>query len=177
MWYDADAGSYFTQLTGQPPVEIRPTAPNQFEIVPVDATIVFEAGDPAPGFTLFQGGQEIHATRVVTDDADSSSAPEPWKPDAEALSAFEGRFFSDEIETYLTLEVEAPEGDDEAANDAPRLMLSYWRGAPLALMPSEPDTFTAGGMTLAFERDRNGHVIGFYVDATRSRDIRFGRVR
>ena len=177
MWYDADAGSYFTQLTGQPPVEIRPTAPNQFEIVPVDATIVFEAGDPAPGFTLFQGGQEIHATRVVTDDADSSSAPEPWKPDAEALSAFEGRFFSDEIETYLTLEVEAPEGDDEAANDAPRLMLSYWRGTPLALMPSEPDTFTAGGMTLAFERDRNGHVIGFYVDATRSRDIRFGRVR
>lgn len=209
MWYDEEAGTFRTQLTGQPAVEIRPTAPNRFEIVTVDATLVFEAGEPAPGFTLFQNGQEIHATRVQTAQADADADgdgggqadSEPWAPGALALADFEGRFFSDEIETFFTLRVEGPaaeseEGaadaaptDSEPAPDAPatdapaeepatgaRLVLSYWRGSDLPLTPTEPDTFTTVGLTLTFERDRNGQVIGFYVDATRSRDIRFGRV-
>ena len=45
------------------------------------------------------------------------------------------------------------------------------------LTPGDEDTFTGGAMTLAFERDRNSQVIGFYLSNVRTRDVRFERVR
>ncbi len=45
------------------------------------------------------------------------------------------------------------------------------------LRPGEPDPFTGGDFTFAFERDRNGQVIGFYLANGRTRDVRFERVR
>ena len=43
--------------------------------------------------------------------------------------------------------------------------------------PGEEDTFSSRGMTLSFERDRNDQVIGFYLSNTRTRDVRFERMR
>ena len=40
-----------------------------------------------------------------------------------------------------------------------------------------PETFEGRTLTLAFERDRNGEVIGFYAANGRTRDVRFARVR
>ena len=161
----------FTQLTGQQEVEMRPTGPDRFELVPVDATIVFETGDPSPGLTLFQSGQEIHATRVEGDEAET----EEWEPTPEELEAFEGRFYSDEIETFYTVAVVQSEEDPD---EEPYLVLRQLRLGEIRLRPTEPDTFVSGnGITLEFERDRAGTVVALYADATRSRDVWFQRVR
>ena len=167
-----EGDTLYTQLTGQQPVEMRPIGPDRFELVPVDATIVFEAGDPAPGMTLFQSGQEVHATRVETDE----SGEEEWEPTPEELEAFTGRFYSDELETFYTLAVEPPE--EGADDDEPRLVLRQLRLGEIELRPSKPDTFvTDNGITLEFERDRAGTVVALYADAGRSRDVWFQRVR
>lgn len=54
----------FTQATGQGRVEILPASETAFSVVGIDARLVFEAGDPAPAVTLFQGGREVRAPRV-----------------------------------------------------------------------------------------------------------------
>ena len=46
----------------------------------------------------------------------------------------------------------------------------------VTLTTGEEDEFSGGGLSFAFERDRNGEVIGFYVSNGRTRDVRFGRV-
>ncbi|HSG50215.1 MAG TPA: serine hydrolase domain-containing protein [Longimicrobiales bacterium] len=170
FWRSGD--TLYTQLTGQPALEIRPSGPNRFDLVAVPASIVFEDGDPAPGFTLYQGGQEIHASRMEAEEGQAAEH-EPWKPTAEELEAFTGRYFSDEIETFYTVSLQHP--DDEPEGE-PRLVVSQLRRGDMTLRPTEKDTFVGGGMTLAFERDRRGIVIGLYVDVARTRDVRFERV-
>jgi hypothetical protein len=57
------------------------------------------------------------------------------------------------------------------------LMLLQRRRQDAPLVPgSNPDTFSARGLSLSFERDRNGQITGFYVDNGRTRNVRFGRV-
>ncbi len=167
FWRDGD--QYFTQLTNQPPVEMRPVAPDAFELVSVEARIVFDEGDPAPGFTLFQAGQEVPGTRV----ADEGESDGPWTPTADELADFEGRYYSDEIETFYTLSVDVGEGDDAE----PRLVANQLRMGDMPLTPGEPESFTStSNITLEFERDRNGRVVAFYASNARSRDVRFVRL-
>ena len=101
------------------------------------------------------------------DPADEEAATEPWQPTEDDLAAFAGRFFSEEIETFYTFTVEG--GD---------LVRYQRRLGNAALTPGDDaDTFSGGGTAFAFERDRNGEVIGFYLSSGRTRDVRFGRVR
>ena len=181
FWRDGD--TLRTRLTGQPGVTLRPVSPTAFEIVEVNARIEFEVeGDgDATGFTLFQGGQEVHATRVAEEEA--AGEPETWEPTADELEAFTGRYYSEEIETFLTIRLEWPEDDEEAEEEdegeaEPRLVVNQLHSGDMTMRPGEPDVFTAGGgVTLEFERDRNGRVIALYADATRTRDVRFEKVR
>jgi len=169
FWRDGD--QYFTQLTNQPPVEMRPVAPDAFELVSVEARVVFGEGDPATGFTLFQNGREVPATRVDDEEGETG----PWAPTAEELSDFEGRFYSDEIETFYTMSVEPAEGDD--AQEEARLVMHQLRMGDVPLTPGEPGTFTSGiDITFEFERDRNGRVVAFYASNARTRDVRFVRI-
>ncbi|MDE2784589.1 MAG: serine hydrolase [Gemmatimonadota bacterium] len=101
------------------------------------------------------------------DQADEEAATEPWQPTEDDLAAFAGRFFSEEIETFYTFTVD----DGELVRYQRRL-------GNAALTPGdEEDNFAGGGTSFAFERDRNGEVIGFYLSSGRTRDVRFGRVR
>ena len=84
----------------------------------------------------------------------------------DALADFEGRYFSDEIETFF--EIVRADGE---------LVMRQRRLDDATLEPGQPDTFSGGGFTFRFERDRNGQVIGFYLSNGRTRDVRFGRVR
>ena len=169
FWRDGD--TLYTQLTGQQALEIRPSGPDRFDLLSVAASIVFDAGDPAPGLTLFQSGQQIHASRVQAEE----EKEEAWKPTADELKAFTGRFYSDEIETFYTVSLEKPEADAEGEA---HLVLEQLRLGKFTLQPGERDTFRApNGIAVQFERDRLGEVIGLYADATRTRDVRFERVR
>ena len=101
------------------------------------------------------------------DPADEEAATEPWQPTEDDLGTFAGRFLSQEIETFYTFTV----NDGELVRYQRRL-------GHAALTPGDDeDNFSGGGTSFAFERDRNGEVIGFYLSSGRTRDMRFGRVR
>ena len=91
---------------------------------------------------------------------------DPHDYDPEALADFEGRYFSDEVETFYTIVMQDGE-----------LVMQQRRLDDATLTPGQPDTFSGGGFTFRFERDRNDQVIGFYLSSGRTRDVRFGRVR
>ncbi len=152
----------YTQATGQSRIEIVPTSDSTFALTVVDASVTFHRNDDGTveGLTLHQGGQEPHATRLAEDDS------EPWEPSGADLTAFEGRYFSEEIETFYTLSV-----------DEGKLTVRQRRMEEIRATPGEQDTFTGSGLTFAFERDRNGRVIGFYLANGRTRDVRFARIR
>ncbi len=169
FWREGE--TLYTQLTGQQALEVAPVSPTRFRVLAVDAQFEFELEDgEAVGAILYQNGQETHATRVDDDEAEES---EEWAPTD--LDDYVGRFYSDEIETFYEIRLEAPEDDSDAA---PRLVLNQlWMGDRVLRPSSTEETFTAsGGMTVQFERDRHGSISGFYVDVTRSRDIKFVRV-
>jgi hypothetical protein len=89
-----------------------------------------------------------------------------WAPTAVELNAFAGRFFSEELEAYYTISVK-----DGV------LIVENRRSSAVKMAPGAKDTFVIDATTLIFERDRNGQVIGFYAGNTRTRDVRFARVR
>lgn len=157
-----EADTLFTQVTGQQRVEIVPRSDSTFALTVVQATVTFQRDEEGEvdGVTLDQGGQEQHATRVEGESA------EPWEPTAEQLDEFTGRYFSDEIETFYQVVVE------EGA-----LTLRHRRLDDIDLSPGEEDTFSGGGLTLDFARDRSGRIIAFYLSNVRTRDVRFERMR
>lgn len=168
----------YTQATGQPRIEIEPTSDSTFALTVVEASVVFHRDDAGAveGVTLFQGGQEQHATRLE----DDAASQEGWEPTPDELEDFVGRYFSAEIETFYTVVFDDPavsEMEDPDEGTDPHLVLQHRRLDEATLTPGDTDTFSGGGLTLAFERDRNGIVLGFYLSNTRTRDVRFERVR
>ena len=149
-----------TQATGQQQIEIVPTSDSTFALVGVEASVTFHRNEEGEvnALTLHQNGD--HPANRLAEDA------EEWKPDAEELEAFTGRFFSDEIETFYSISL-----------DEDHLVLRQRRRDDADLTPGQEDEFSGGGLEISFERDRNGQVIGFYMANTRTRGVRFQRVR
>ena len=160
--FTRDDATLYAQLTGQPRLEIVPTSATTFRLLAVEASVTFLHGDDGAveGVTLHQNGVEQHATRL------EGEAAAEWTPTEDDLGDFAGRFFSDELETFYAFKV----ADSE-------LVMHQRRLGDVTLTPGEEDQFSGGGLSFAFERDRNGQVIGFYLSNVRTRDVRFGRVR
>jgi hypothetical protein len=160
LTFTREEDTLFTQATGQDRLEIVATSDTTFSWLAVEASVTFHRNDEGEvhALTLHQNG-EHPAPRLEDDDT-------AWEPDAEALGAYEGRYFSEEVETFYTVTLE----DDT-------LVLRQRRLDDANLRPGEVDEFSAGGLTVSFERDRNGGVIGMYLANGRTRDVRFERVR
>ena len=158
LTFTREDDTFYAQPTGQPRLAMVPTSDTTFAIDRVEATIIFHRGEDGTvsRMTLNQNG--LHpGTRVPgAEEAD----------DPEDLADFAGRYFSDEIETFY--DIVAEDGE---------LVMKQRRLDDATLEPGQPDTFSGGGFTFRFERDRNGQVIGFYLSNGRTRDVRFGRVR
>ncbi len=159
--FTRSADSLFTQATGQARLPLTATSDSTFAIRGIEASVTFlrDAQRKVVGLTLNQNGVQ-RATRLMAD------APKAWAPTAAELNAFTGRFFSEELEAYYTISVK-----DGA------LIVENRRSSAVKLAPGVKDTFVVDATTLNFERDRNGQVIGFYAGNTRTRDVRFARVR
>ena len=189
LTFTRDGSTYYTQATGQQQLEIVPTSPTKFSLLVVEASVEFHRNDDGEvdSLTLFQNGEQ-RATRL-----DDESAP-VWEPTAADLADFEGRYFSEELETFYTIVLETPPAEDadadaaedtgaaeaegEAASEpAAVLVVKHRRLDDFRLAPGETDRFAGGSINFTFERDRNGQVIGFYVANGRTRDVRFERVR
>ena len=161
LTFTREEGTLYTQATGQQQLEIVPTSDSTFRLLAVEASVAFHRDEDGEvdGLTLNQNGQ-VHATRLADDEE-----VEEWAPSADELADFAGRFFSEELETFYDVSV----SDDE--------LVAYQRRLGDAeLAPGAEDTFSGGGFTFTFERDRNRRVIGFYLSNGRTRDVRFMRV-
>lgn len=157
LTFSREGGAFYIQVSGQPRTGIEPTSDSTFTLTAVDASVVFHRNEEGEvdGVTLNQNG-ENHATRLE-DDGDAE-----WEPTLKDLEDFVGRYFSEELETFYTIALE-----EEA------LVVRHRRADDAELTPGEVDTFSGGGLTFSFERDRNGRVIGFYASNGRTRDVRF----
>ena len=151
----------YTQATGQQRLEIVPTSDSTFRLLAVEASVTFLRGEggEVDGAILHQNGDQ-RATRLADDEA-----TEEWAPTEEDLADYAGRFYSEELETFYTFEVDDGE-----------LVAHQRRLGRFTLQPGEEENFAGGGLSFVFERDRNGEVIGFYLSNVRTRDVRFGRV-
>ena len=160
LTFTREEGVFYTQATGQQRLEIVPTSDSTFSLLAVEASVTFLRGDggEVEGAILHQNGDQ-RATRL------EDTGTEPWDPTPEDLADYAGRFYSEEIETFYTFEVE--EG---------KLVMRQRRLGRITLEPGEKDEFAGGGFSFAFERDRNGEVTGFYLSNVRTRDVRFGLV-
>ena len=161
LTFTREDDTFYVQATGQQRLEIIPTSDSTFSLLAVEASITFLRGEDGAvnGAILHQNGDQ-RATRLADD-----GAAEEWAPTTEDLADFAGRFYSKELETFYDLAVE--EGE---------LVMRQRRLGRVPLTPGDEDSFSGGGFSFAFERDRNGEVIGFYLSNVRTRDVRFGRV-
>ncbi len=148
----------FTQATGQPEVQIYATSDSTFELRIVEASLTFHRNSEGEvkSLTLHQNGDR--PARRLED--------EPWAPDEEALSAYVGRYFSEELETYYSVAIE-----DSA------LVMRHRRLEDIELTPGTEDNFTAGFpiAQVAFSRDDDSRVTGFKASSGRTRDVWFAK--
>ncbi|QDV05402.1 Penicillin-binding protein 4* [Planctomycetes bacterium Poly30] len=156
--FTSDVEGLHTQATGQPRLDIVPTSPLSFKIQGVEAEVVFEvsgAGE-CTGLVLHQNG--AHRAKRLTEAA--------WAPTSEQMAAYSGRYFSEELETFYSIEVE---GD--------RLMLRRRRQVDASLMPAEEHVFVGPSQSkLTFVLGDSGEITGFEVSAGRTRGVTFQRV-
>ncbi|MEM1412827.1 MAG: serine hydrolase domain-containing protein [Pseudomonadota bacterium] len=103
--------------------------------------------------------------QVKTDDGDvwPLSRYEATTPQAGALDAFTGTFYSEEL------------GHEQAFRIAEGALTADRRTGPVTLEPVPGDRFIGDGLVYAFERDAEGAVSGFQVNSGRVRNISYVR--
>ena len=160
LTFSREEDNFFAQATNQSKVEIVPTSDSTFKFLIVEASITFHRNDEnkVESLTLHQNGD--HPAKRLKD--------EPWKPSAEELTGYTGRFFSEELETFYALEV-----DDST------LVVKHKRMDDIELTPSKIDTFTASFpiAELIFNRNEAGEVSGLKVGNGRTRNVRFEKLK
>ncbi len=155
-----EGDSIFGQLPGQPRFELEPTSDTTFTLVGVPASVTFhrDEDNEVTHLVLHQNGNH-RATRMEGEE---------WSPSAEELAEYTGRFFSEELETFYTVEI-----------DEDHLVIRHRRFDDVVLAPGkDPDSFT-GGFPLSdatFERNAAGQITRLVVGNGRARGIIFERV-
>ena len=162
LTFSRSGDTLYTQATGQGKLRMTPTSDTSFTLVGVPASIEFvrDAAKKVTAAVLAQNGARQRASRR------EGPAATTWAPSAADLAAITGRYFSEELETFWEFAV---------VNGKP--IMRQRRSGDIPLTATAKDTFTGGSITVTLERDRAGQVIGLYANVTRSRDIRFDRVR
>lgn len=160
MTFVREGDSIFGQITGQPRIPLEPTSDTTFALAGVEASVTFHRGEDGTvtHLVLHQNGDH-RATRMEGAE---------WSPGVAELEKYTGRYFSEELETFYTLEM-----------DEDKLVIRHRRFDDVVLTAgSKPDSFT-GGFPVAdasFERDGDGQVTTLIVGNGRARGIRFVRM-
>ena len=102
------------------------------------------------------------AKRAASGDTSRLARVAEWNPTAAELREFEGRYESDEAETWFSIAVE--DG---------RLVRTDRYGQKANLTPSNKDAFAQGGVVVTFRRNPVGRVVAMSLGLGRVRDLRF----
>lgn len=153
LHFGRDGERLYTQVAGQPEVNMEAVSDSVFRLQGVDARITFHINKEgtADSLTLHQNGEHL-AKRVN------------WEPKADELAEFTGRYFSEEIETLFTI-----------LRKEDTLVLDHYNLEELKLTPGEKDNFGAEFpiMEIEFVRNEMGEITGFNASNIRSRGILF----
>ncbi|MDE2981476.1 MAG: serine hydrolase [Gemmatimonadota bacterium] len=160
MTVAVEDGDVFVDVQGQGRTAARPTSNSTLEIASVSAefTFDFDADGTTSTGTLVQSGLEISMRRV-----DRAELAE------EALAAYVGRYYSEELETFYEVAVE----------DGGLVLHHIEMSEPLAMQHTDGDEFSTEVIflnTIAFERSGGGAVTGFTVSNGRTKGVRFRKM-
>lgn len=117
-----------------------------------------------PGWLSLQPGAGTAATIRVHPRGLRQVVYERQAPPFPALTAYAGRFFSEELDTWYRLTVR-----DSS------LVLTHRKLNDNTLTAAGRDAFTYGGNVVLFTRDRRGRITGFTLNGGRVRGVRFVR--
>jgi CubicO group peptidase (beta-lactamase class C family) len=92
---------------------------------------------------------------------------QPYAPTPAELKAFEGRYESDEMRSVFQM-APGKDGLMVRLNDSPDKVLE--------IKPVDRDTFQVSRVTVRFERDKDGKVVGFEYSNPLLRSVRFTRL-
>jgi len=152
-------GKLIFSAEGQPELEMIPRSDSVFDYKGVEATVEFNLdGDGKVVSAIHsQGGMQMELIPVA-----------PYEPSPEVLEAYVGRYYSDELQTFYTLEMKDS-----------TLTLLIRNTEDIKLNPTEEDSFRGSVFFIGemeFLRDDAGRVTGFSVSNGRTRGIRFERI-
>ena len=156
--YTVEDGKLYAQATGQPRFEVTPTSDSTFTFVGVAASVTFHYESDGSVVTAMHHQGANSPMKRIEENAFSP----------EMLHAYEGRYFSEELETMYTLKVE----DD-------RLMAHQRWLDPFPVTHSDGDLFS-GGMwffgQMSFQRAPDGSVSGFTAGNGRTQGVWFRKM-
>jgi CubicO group peptidase (beta-lactamase class C family) len=144
---------------GQTAVRMTATSDSTFEHTALNVRLMFyRESDGSVRRATFTQGSDLVMRRV--DEGETPAL------DAEALAAYGGSYWSDEIETRY--EVRVSDGT---------LVIDSWRMAPITLTHAGGDQFSGPFPLTAveFRRAGNGTITGFVAGNGRTRDVWFRR--
>lgn len=154
--YKLEKGQLIAYPTGQSALPLQPTSKATFTYEGIDATIVFKLNDDGEsvGALHKQGGKVYEMIKLP-----------PFDPSLDALKAYEGKYYCDELETFYTIVVK-----DTAMYAMHRNLKD------ITFSPIEDDTFKGDVFFMnevTFIRDSNGKVNAFSVSNGRTKGIHF----
>lgn len=154
--YKLEKGQLIAYPTGQSALPLQPTSKATFTYEGIDATIIFKLNDDGEsvGALHKQGGKVYEMIKLP-----------PFDPSLDALKAYEGKYYCDELETFYTIVVK-----DTAMYAMHRNLKD------ITFSPIEDDTFKGDVFFMnevTFIRDSNGKVNAFSVSNGRTKGIHF----
>ena len=157
MEFSREGDTLYTQATGQARVQIYASSDSTFYLTIVEAGFTFHRNENGEidAMTLHQNGDH-RAKRIF----------EPkWVPCEEDLAMYQGRYFSEELETFYTI---VAKGDGS-------LVLQHRRFDDIPLRAEAKDDYTGSFPItgLKFIRDDDNKVTGFRASSGRSFGIMF----
>jgi CubicO group peptidase (beta-lactamase class C family) len=151
-----DGDHLVTRATGQGAAPMYAVSNTAFRLRVAPAEVDFDSpadGGKAQSAVLHQNGAVVPMKRI-----------EIAKPSAEQLKAYEGRFYSPELD--VTYEVSVRDGG----------LKVHFPGGDVNLNPLRKDVFTAQAGTATFTCAGAGPCTGFSIDDGRATGLRFTRV-
>lgn len=154
LTFDRDGDRLYTQATNQPEVNITATSDSTFSLVGVNASVTFHRNEDgtADSLTLHQNGN--HLAKKIE-----------YEPSFEELRSYEGRYFSEEIDTIYDIVME----------DSSLTMKTFLIKDSMPLEATTEDTFSSGFpiAEVKFIRNEAGNITGFEASNGRTRGVFF----
>jgi len=159
MQYTFREGKLIFSAEGQPDLELVPRSESVFDYQGVEATV---------RFNLDSRGKVVDAVHTQAGTMYHLVPMETHEYSADELKSFEGRYYSEELGTFYTLEVKNG-----------TLTLLIRNTEDIELKPMDTDSFSGDAFFISevnFLRDTGGIITGFMVSNGRTRGIWFGRI-